>query len=527
LNPLDRRISGAFLYLLSAVALAPVVFALLLTGWLLALLLAVTPASVPVLVGFRWSVRQVALAEAWLARELLGAATRVDPARPRGAGFWAAGKAVLADAAFWRQQVFLVLRMVGGSAIAIVEASVLAAGGFLVTLPLSYRHTTSDAGFTKIDTLGKALACVPAGLIVLAVGVLLLRPLAQAFASAANALLGAGPAAPPMSPVILRRRRRLALVAHAGAYLVLNLFLVAVWALSHRGYFWPEWTLIPLGLPLAVHGWVELGERRRPGRNAVAAHAGVTFSFALFFVLVWAVTTRGYFWPFWPILAFALVLGAHALIARPSGVIRRLEETRAGAVDVQEADLRRIERNLHDGAQARLVSLGISLGLAEQQLAAEPEKARELVAEARAGVGEALRELRDLARGLHPPILTDRGLAAAIAALADHSRIAVDVEADVPERPAPAVETAAYFVVAEALANAGKHAGATAVRVRIARRGDVLGVEVEDDGRGGAEPDGNGLRGLRQRVEALDGVFSVTSPVGGPTVVRAELPCGS
>src|SRR5262249_18488055 len=185
LNPLERRTSGAFLCLRRAVALAPVVFALLLAGWLAALLLSVTPASVPVLLAFRWCVRRVALAEAWLARELLGARTRVVPARPRGSGFWAAGKAVLADSAFWRQQVFLVLRMVGGSAVAIGAASLLAAGGFAATLPLYYSHSNSDLGFTKIDTFGKALACVPVGLLVLAAGVLLLRPLAAPFVSAA------------------------------------------------------------------------------------------------------------------------------------------------------------------------------------------------------------------------------------------------------------------------------------------------------------------------------------------------------
>ena len=530
MNPLqalvDRRTYRALLYLLTAVALAPVTFGLLLAGWLATLLLAVTPASVPVLIGFRWAVRQLAAAEAWLARELLGSQARLEPLPPRGRGFWAAGKAVLADPAFWRQQVFLVVRMVLGSAAAIGEFSVIAVGGGLVALPLYYHHSNTDFGFVKIDSLGKALACEPVGLAVLVVAVLLVRPLAAAFRSAASGLLGDG--APAwVDPVLVRKRRSLALTIHALLYTLLNLLFVAIWALSSHGYFWPEWTLITLGLPLAVHAWVELVERRWAGARAVAIHAGVTGGFAIFFVLVWAVTTRGYFWPFWPILAFVAVLAAHVLIARPTGVIRRLRETRAGAVDAQETELRRIERNLHDGAQARLVSLGMSLGLAEQRLVRDPEAARELVAEARAGVGEALRELRDLARGIHPPILTDRGLAAAISALADHSPIAVDVEASIRERPAPAVETAAYFVVAESLANAGKHAGATAVQVRIARRGDSLEVEVEDDGRGGADPAGNGLRGLRQRVEALDGTFAVTSPPGGPTVVRAELPCGS
>jgi signal transduction histidine kinase len=204
-----------------------------------------------------------------------------------------------------------------------------------------------------------------------------------------------------------------------------------------------------------------------------------------------------------------------------------LETTRAGAVDVQETDLRRIERDLHDGAQARLVALGMNLGLAEQKLAGDPEAARGLVAEARAGVEQALRELRDLARGVHPPVLTDRGLGAAVASLAHASAVPVVVEEDVPERPPAVVETAAYFVVAEAMANAAKHAEATQITVRIVRERALLVVEVVDDGRGGADESGSGLMGLRRRVEALDGTLAVTSPSGGGTVLRAELPCAS
>jgi signal transduction histidine kinase len=530
---LDPRTYRALLYLLTGIAVAPVAFALLLAGWLTALLLAITPASVPVLLAFRWSVRQLAAAEAWLARELLGSRTQLAPPRRRRAGFWAAAESVLGDAAFWRQQVFLVLQVLAAPVAAIGELSLIAFGGGLVALPVYYSYANDDFGFTKIDSLGKAFACVPVGLAVLAIALVLVRPLAGAFRSAADGLLGSCSPAVPIRPGVAGRRRRLALETHALFYALLNLVLIAVWALSGGGYFWPEWTLITLGLPLAVHAWVVLVETRwetwsRLGVTmGLAIHAGVTVAFSIFFVLVWAVTTRGYFWPFWPILALVAVLAAHAIVARPSAVIRRLRETRAGAVDAQESDLRRIERNLHDGAQARLVALGMSLGLAEQQLASDPEAARKLVAEARAGVGEALRELRDLARGIHPPILTDRGLAAAIAALADRSPIPVTVDARVTERPPAAVETAAYFVVAESIANAGKHAGATAVRVRIERRGDVLQVEVADDGRGGADPTGNGLRGLRQRVEALDGAFTVTSPPAGPTTVRAELPCAS
>jgi signal transduction histidine kinase len=169
----------------------------------------------------------------------------------------------------------------------------------------------------------------------------------------------------------------------------------------------------------------------------------------------------------------------------------------------------------------------MSLGLAEQKLATDPEGAQRLVAEARAGLGEALEELRDLARGIHPPVLADRGLGAALATLADRSALTVTVSVELDERLPPAVESAAYFVAAEAIANAAKHSGASRIAISAARRRDVLVVEIEDDGRGGADPAGGGLTGLRRRVEALDGRLAVTSPPGGPTSVRAELPCAS
>ena len=256
-------------------------------------------------------------------------------------------------------------------------------------------------------------------------------------------------------------------------------------------------------------------------------------AFVVFVTAIWAVTGRGYIWPTWAMLARSLILGIHAAVnyaARGSRLARRvdvLEATRSGAVDAQDAELRRIERDLHDGAQARLVALGMSLGLAEQKLASDPEGAQQLVTEARIGIGEALQELRDLARGIHPPVLADRGLGAALATLADRSALPVTVSVALEERLPPAVESAAYFVVAEALANAAKHSGASRIAVRVGRRGDLLEVEIEDDGRGGADPSGGGLTGLRRRVEALDGTLAVTSPQGGPTIVRVELPCGS
>jgi signal transduction histidine kinase len=207
--------------------------------------------------------------------------------------------------------------------------------------------------------------------------------------------------------------------------------------------------------------------------------------------------------------------------------IETLTASRAGAVDVQDSELRRIERDLHDGAQARLVALGMSLGMAEQKLAEDPERAGRLLAEARAGAEEALRELRDLARGIHPPVLADRGLEAALTALANSTPMHVTLSVDVPQRPASAVESAAYFVAAESLANAAKHARADWVDIRIARIGHKLEVEIRDDGVGGADPAGSGLTGLRRRVEALDGRLTITSPPGGPTSIHAELPCAS
>jgi signal transduction histidine kinase len=196
-----------------------------------------------------------------------------------------------------------------------------------------------------------------------------------------------------------------------------------------------------------------------------------------------------------------------------------------GALDVQAAELRRIERDLHDGAQARLVALSMQLGRAEDRLEDRPEIA-ELVRSAREEAGAAIGELRDLARGIAPPVLADRGLEAAVEALGRRSPIPVTVGASILRRPLPVVETAAYFVVAEALTNAVKHAGGAPATVEVADRDGRLVVEVRDEGPGGADATGTGLMGLRHRVAALDGTLSVSSPPGGGTIVRAELPCG-
>jgi hypothetical protein len=206
---------------------------------------------------------------------------------------------------------------------------------------------------------------------------------------------------------------------------------------------------------------------------------------------------------------------------------RELAATRRRVVDAQAAELRRIERDLHDGAQARIVAAGMTLALADRRMRTTGQPAREDVQTARRQLDEALAELRRLVRGIHPPILTDRGLVAALAALAGDAPLPVRIEAGELGEVPPAVESAAYFVTAEAIANTVKHAEATTCTINLTRTGGTLTVTIRDDGRGGADETGSGLDGLRRRVEALDGFLSVTSPAGGPTTINAELPCAS
>jgi signal transduction histidine kinase len=206
--------------------------------------------------------------------------------------------------------------------------------------------------------------------------------------------------------------------------------------------------------------------------------------------------------------------------------VSQLTATRADTVDAQAAELRRIERDLHDGAQARLVSLGMTIGLAEELLERDPAAARKLLAEAREASGNALTELRHLVRGIHPPVLAERGLDGAIRALAMSLPVPVDVDAELPGRLQTPVESAAYFAVAEALANVVRHSGARHAWLWLRERDGRLAIVVGDDGAGGADPRrGTGLTGIRSRLAAFDGTMTLSSPLGGPTVVTMELPC--
>jgi signal transduction histidine kinase len=234
----------------------------------------------------------------------------------------------------------------------------------------------------------------------------------------------------------------------------------------------------------------------------------------------------------WP-KYFALLVDAHliaALLAPTDKAqlairVQELTESRAETVDTQAAELRRIERDLHDGAQARMVSLGMSIGLAEQQLERDPAGARRLLAEARATNGQALAELRALVRGIHPPVLADRGLVGAVQALVLATPLPIEVRLNLPDRlPAP-VESAAYFAVAEVLTNVIKHSSARTATVSLTAVDGLLTLRIVDDGFGGADPAaGTGLRGIERRLSAFDGTMTIVSPVGGPSTVTMVLP---
>jgi signal transduction histidine kinase len=272
------------------------------------------------------------------------------------------------------------------------------------------------------------------------------------------------------------------------------LFLTVDW--YGYGVFWPMDNVVQAGLSVP-QGWLFLSA----GLVVAPWLLWLHFRFAGFFLA--------------PTAAQELALR-----------VRQLTVTRADTVDTQAAELRRIERDLHDGAQARLVALRMSIGLAEKLMADDPVAARRLLGEAQEAGGMALVELRDLVRGIYPPVLAERGLGGAVRALALTVPLPVDVDVELPGSPPAAVESAAYFAVAEALTNVAKHSGATRAWIRLAYRDGTLTMVVGDDGRGGATAgSGSGLTGVQRRLAAFDGTMILTSPPGGPTVVTMELPC--
>jgi signal transduction histidine kinase len=284
---------------------------------------------------------------------------------------------------------------------------------------------------------------------------------------------------------------------------------------------WWEGYLLSLPLTFRISDGIDFFTWRvnTLGEACIVALIAIPFVFVLPYIFVGV--GRGHAW-------FARMLLGVNREAELTERVGELTESRSRAADATVSELRRIERDLHDGAQQRLVKLSMDLGLAREKMASDPEMARQLIAEAHEESKRAMAEIRDLARGIHPAVLTDRGLDAAISALAGRSPVPVTVDVCLSERLPETVESTAYFIVAEALTNIARHSQATEASVILKREGDILSIDIVDDGVGGADPiRGTGLNGLRDRLAAFDGTLTVNSPEGGPTRVHAEMHCGS
>jgi signal transduction histidine kinase len=311
-----------------------------------------------------------------------------------------------------------------------------------------------------------------------------------------------------------RRQLTYHLIA-APAFAVAGIGALIGWLFALVLLFLPFYMhLLPSGSALSAARWSPF--------KPVPAHVGFSLSGLL---LCWVLPMVVHGVVSLDIRAAARLLGPdreRELEQRVAG----LTESRSALVQAADAERRRIERDLHDGAQQRLVSLAINLGMARATLDDVPPGAMEVIAAAHEEAKAALAEMRDLVRGLHPAVLDDRGLDAALSGVAARAPLPVRLTVDVPERPSPAVEAVAYFVVSEALANIAKHAHATEARIDVERIRGRLWLRIRDDGVGGADPaSGSGLAGLKRRAASVDGSFHLSSPVGGPTVITVELPC--
>jgi signal transduction histidine kinase len=341
-----------------------------------------------------------------------------------------------------------------------------------------------------LDVVGVALAAVVVGIPILLVSVPATRWMADRHRQLAARVLG--------SPVPSPYR------STEGAGALQRLRIVGADPMSWRDLGW-----LVVALPLAL-----------------------TTSLVVLILFVPVVTGIAWWFGVGPIMAARSRIDRWFLAV---GTTERLEqrvevltETRAESLDHSAAELRRIERDLHDGAQARLASLGMTLGMAAELVERDPESARQMLTEARQTSTAALGDIRDVVHGIHPPVLADRGLKSAIESLALDLSVPVEVTGDNPAGlPAP-VESAAYFTVAECLANIAKHARASRAWVELAPSADTLSIVVGDDGRGGADPSsGSGMRGVARRLAAFDGTMMVSSPKGGPTLITLEVPCDS
>ncbi len=544
----DGRVFRHLGLVASAIPLGVAWLVMLVVGWALGLGLIITLLGIPILVGLAYAVRECARFERGLLDMVVG--TRLaGPVRPVWAGSFLSTLARQgSDPRVWREQAYLLLRFVAGVPVAFVVLGVIGFSLQLILAPTYYRvNGALDGNFWNVNTLPEALLLVPLGLALLCLAVPLTGAAGRMWTALAVGVLGspgglehhAARATPPARPTRPVASAVIGVVVVLAVVVMIQIVCVVIWAATTPGdYFWPIWVILPLTAILAIVAIAALTPviaSRAPLRTRILArHAGISAVVCVFLVVVWLLTTPGgYFWPIWPIVVLALAVAIHAAIVQfGPGVQRQMAEridvltsTRAAAADAQAAELRRIERDLHDGAQARLVALAMDLGLARERMDTAPEEARTLVAEAHDEAKRALVELRDLARGIHPAVLSDRGLEAAVGSLAATSPIPTEVRMSLDGRLEPAIEAAAYFTVSEALANAAKHSRADAVSVSVVGDGSLVRVSVSDDGVGGADASGDGLTGLRRRLEAHDGTLTVGPGPDGGTTLLAVLPC--
>jgi signal transduction histidine kinase len=543
LRPVLARAARDLAYLVIGLVTSVLALGIWIAGVSVTLSLAVFIVGIPAVLAtatvFRWTAeldrRNAALA--------FGAPLRGQYRTQRGLRLLQRVSATLGDPQTWRDLTWLVVHSGLGLGFGIVAVVGVAQVLAQLTLPLWYWALPADAevwGFADIDHLWAALIAAALAPVVGALVVALLRAMTIVESHLAEGLLGPGPGGHASTTAGPPRDLGRGLGRHALAAGGVVAVCVIVWRATGAGDAWPLWVALGLGLTVVAHD--AAARASRAGHDPLprlTAAGEVALALVGICLATWALSGGGYFWPLWAMLGLGAVVGLVAVVlyrdrlpwTRERVLAERVDEltrTRRGALDVQDAELRRIERDLHDGAQARLVSLTMLIGRAEEQLADQPAAAA-LVRRAREEASAAIAELRDLARGIAPPVLVDRGLVAAIQSLA--LRVPIPVAIEGPERlgrPPAVVETAAYFVVAESITNAAKHAAGAGVVVTVGERDRILTVEIADDGPGGADPTGSGLTGLRRRVEALDGRLQVgCGPDGRGTVIRAELPCGS
>jgi signal transduction histidine kinase len=377
----------------------------------------------------------------------------------------------------------------------------------------------------------QGLLLVPVALLLLTLGLLL----------APHAIASVRARVTKLAPYLRRRMResRWGILLVPVTAIGLSVFGVHTWTIAAVAAALAvaiQWPVIAADLvPVALAGFAIYGFLLAVSWPSLPAHRPLLYGAGLVGTRLAALLAGAEASVFVAVAAWLLprTIGTHAralLVPGPdpelAGRVQRLTETRGHAVDTATSELRRIERDLHDGAQARLVALGMNLRAVERMLPASPQAALALVAEARETSVRALNDLRDLIRGIYPPVLADRGLGHAVRALALDTPMPIELDIDLPGRLTAPVESACYFAVAEAIANAVKHSGARRVHIRIKHAADILRIEVTDDGTGGADPaGGTGLQGVERRLGTFDGILAVSSPPGGPTMIVMEVPC--